>query len=108
MHIFGYVTNGFQSLNHSGVLSSLVFQVNYKKILNLNCWLIIISKMLTKFIAFLVTNHLHTMDLTDRKLITLKKNTCYNIQNFNLQSQLNLVNKYIHCRNFDLIEIKYY
>ena len=25
MHIFGYVTNGFQSLNHSVVLSSLVF-----------------------------------------------------------------------------------
>ena len=25
MHIFGYVTDGFQSLNHSAVLSSLVF-----------------------------------------------------------------------------------
>ena len=25
MHIFGYVTDGFQSLNYSAVLSSLVF-----------------------------------------------------------------------------------
>ena len=25
MHIFGYVIDGFQSLNHSAVLSSLVF-----------------------------------------------------------------------------------
>ena len=25
MHIFGYVTDGFQSLNHSAVLNSLVF-----------------------------------------------------------------------------------
>ena len=25
MHIFGYVADGFQSLNHSAVLSSLVF-----------------------------------------------------------------------------------
>ena len=47
--------------------------------------------MLTKFIAFLVTNRLHTMDLTGRELNTLKKNTRYNIQNFSLQSQLNLV-----------------
>ena len=50
-----------------------VYQVNYKNIMDLNCWLTIISKMLTKFIAFLVINHLHTMDLTDRELSTLKK-----------------------------------
>ena len=27
MHIFGYVTDGFQSLNHSAVLNSLVFKI---------------------------------------------------------------------------------
>ena len=31
--------------------------------------------MLTKFIAFLVTNRLHTMDLTGRELTSLKKHS---------------------------------
>ena len=59
----------------SNLLNINLYQVNYKNILDLNCWLTIISKMLTKFIAFLVTNRLHTMNLTltGRELTTLKK-----------------------------------
>ena len=57
----------------SDLLNINLYQVNCKNILDLNCWLTIISKMLTKFIAFLVTNHLHTIDLTDHELNTLKK-----------------------------------
>ena len=41
-----------------------VYQVNYKNILYLNCWPIVISKTLTKFIAFIATNCLYTMDHT--------------------------------------------
>ena len=55
------------------LLNINLYQVNYKNILDLNCWLTITSKMLTKFIAFLVTNRLHTMNITDHKLTTLKK-----------------------------------
>ena len=55
------------------LLNINLYQVNYKTILDLNHWLTIISKMLLKFIVFLVTNHLHTMDLTGRELTTLKK-----------------------------------
>ena len=33
------------------------------------------SKLLTKFIEFLVTNCLHTMDLPGRELTTLKKHS---------------------------------
>ena len=57
----------------SELLNINLYQVNYKNILDFNCWLTIISKMLTKFIAFLVTNRLHTMNLTGHKLTTLKK-----------------------------------
>ena len=57
----------------SDLLNINLYQVNYKNILDLNCWLTMLSKMLTKFIAFLVTNCLHTMDLTDHELTTLKK-----------------------------------
>ena len=69
----------------------ILYQVNYKNILDFNCWLTIISKMLTKFIVFLVTNCLYTMNLTGRELTNLKKSTRYNIQNFSLQNQLHLV-----------------
>ena len=44
-----------------------------------------------KFIAFLVTNRLHTMDLTGRKLTTLKKTLATIYKNFSLQSQFHLV-----------------
>ena len=57
----------------NNLLNINLYQVNYKNILDLNRWLTIISKMLTKFIALLVTNCLHTMDPTGRKLTTLKK-----------------------------------
>ena len=57
----------------SDLLNINLYRVNYKNISDLNCWLTIVSKMLTKFIAFLVTNCLHTMNLTGRELTTLKK-----------------------------------
>ena len=53
----------------SDLLNINLYQVNYKNILDLNCWLTIISKTLTKFIAFLVINRLHTMGLIGHKLL---------------------------------------
>ena len=48
----------------SDLLNINLYQVNYKNIFDLNCWLIIISKMLAQFIAFSVTNRLYTPNLT--------------------------------------------
>ena len=67
--------NSKMQQRRSVLLNINLYQVNYKNILDLNCWLTIISKMLTKFIAFLVTNRLHTMNLTGRELTTLKKHS---------------------------------
>ena len=52
-----------------------LYLINYKNIFDLNGLLTVISKMLRKFVAFIVTNHLPIINLTCHLLTTFKKKT---------------------------------